>query len=74
MKDKRNLAYQKLISVFKYYLSNKILTRKKRANTITVISTNNKKIMSDSMKNNPILNDLSNFKFGLYKLRIYKNF
>ena len=74
MKDKRNLAYQKLISGFKYYLSNKIFTRKKRANTISAINSKNKKILSDSMKNNPILKDLSNFKFGSYKLRIYKKF
>ena len=74
MKDERNLAYQKLISGFKFYLSNKILKRKSRANTISVINTNNNKIMTDSMKNNPILKDLSNFKCSSYKLRIYKKF
>ena len=74
MKDKRNLAYQKLVSGFKFYLSNKILKRKSRANTVSVININNNKIISDSMKNNPILKDLSNFKCGSYKLRIYKKF
>ena len=74
MKDKRNLAYQKLISGFKYYLSNKILKRKSRANTVSVINSNNSKIISDSMNNNPIIQDLSNFKCSSYKLRIYKKF
>ena len=74
MKDERNLAYQKLISGFKFFLSNKILKRKSRANTISAINTNNNKILTESIKNNPILNDLANFKCSSYKLRIYKKF
>ena len=73
MSDKRNLSYQKLISRFKFYLSKKIL-KKKDSKRKTFNYADKRNDSSKINKNNTIIKDISNIKFGSYKLRIYKKF
>ena len=70
MLDKKNFGYQKIISNFKFLLSQKILKRPSKINKNNLFDNNS----LDSNKNNPIIKDLSSTKCSSYKLRIYKKF
>ena len=70
MIDKRNFGYQKLISRFKYFLSNSILKRQSKKTNENIYEKNSK----EYNKKNSIIKDLSNTKCSSYKLRIYKKF
>ena len=77
MTDKKNFGYQKLISRFKFFLSNSILkaSNTKEQDDKKLKSHSNFEINSTkSNKENPILRDLTNTKCSSYKLRIYKKF